>query len=95
MVAVGVAGVAVAGLVALGRGGGLQDRAVAIQYQIERVVKEQPEKMSEFSEDLDWSRHTSKHVSVEWTPGTHLTMFNEPHVQKLAAQLHPSFRKLS
>ncbi|MEN8215020.1 MAG: amino acid adenylation domain-containing protein [Pseudomonadota bacterium] len=50
-------------------------------------AQEQPEDtISVLSEDLDWGQYTSEKVTVEWTPGTHLTMFKEPHVKQLAAK---------
>jgi thioesterase domain-containing protein len=50
-------------------------------------AQEQPENRVQ-SEDWDWSQYTSGKVNVEWIPGTHFTMLNEPHVKTLAAQLH-------
>jgi amino acid adenylation domain-containing protein/non-ribosomal peptide synthase protein (TIGR01720 family) len=49
-------------------------------------AREQPQDLVQ-SEDLDWSPYTAEKVTVEWTPGTHFTMFSEPHVKQLAAQL--------
>jgi len=73
-------------------------------YQPQDVIKapivlfraqEQPEDtISVLSEDLDWSQYTSEKVTVEWTPGTHLTMFKEPHVKQLVAQLSPYLGKI-
>lgn len=39
------------------------------------------------NENWDWSQYTSEKVTVEWTPGNHFTMFYEPHVKTLTAQL--------
>ncbi len=38
-------------------------------------------------EDWDWSPHTLGQVTVEWVPGNHFTMFEEPHVKALTAGL--------
>ena len=51
-------------------------------------AQEQPKEDYVQNENWDWSQYTSEKVTLEWTPGNHFTMFNEPHVQKLATQLH-------
>ncbi len=38
-------------------------------------------------ENWDWSPHTLGKVTVEWMPGNHFTMFEEPHVRILMARL--------
>jgi len=53
-----------------------------------RAQEQFEDTVSALSDDLDWSLYTSEKVTVEWTAGSHLTMFNEPHVKHLALQLH-------
>ena len=51
-------------------------------------AQEQPEEYYVQNENWDWSQYTSEKVTLEWTPGNHFTMFYEPHVKTLTAQLH-------
>jgi amino acid adenylation domain-containing protein/non-ribosomal peptide synthase protein (TIGR01720 family) len=63
-------------------------KAPIVLFRAQEQPKDKTQIISVNEEDWNWSQYTSEKVTVEWTPGTHLTMFNEPHVKTLAAQLY-------